>query len=141
MDNQIDAWKWIDGLERRETALSDHLLSKMEHISPSFLPLTPDIAETFQLFEMLCSLAFLERYSPNELDKLLAADGNGQDSVFMPVGRAAWNEQTRSKLLKEMRNSPLTKSLTDAGFGRGAVGFLRLYERNLERIAKHFRFR
>jgi hypothetical protein len=132
-----DAWKQIEGLERMKTPLSDHLLALFSEWSRSFAGLTPDFVLMFERFELLGSLAHLEKYKKQEVQAELT---NPDGLAHMPVGRAAWHNLNRDKLVAEIEADPTKAALIKAGFAHGDPDFMRLFITNFKRIAAHIRF-
>ncbi|MDR6873478.1 hypothetical protein J2Y55_004505 [Bosea sp. BE125] len=134
-----DAWKQIEGLEQRKTPLSDHLLSLLSEWSKRFAGLTPDFELMFERFEMLGSLAHLERNDKATVQQALA--GSAHNSwAFMPVGRAGWHSSNADKLFAEIQTEPMKTSLIRAGFAKGDPEFIDLFIQNFQRIAGRMRW-
>jgi hypothetical protein len=129
-----DAWKQIEGLERHRTPLSDHLLNLFSEWGKRFVGLAPDFELMFERFEMLGSLAHLER---NEKADVQRALGNTpqQSWTFMPVGRAGWHTSSAERLVAELQAEPMKATLIQAGFAKGEPEFIDLFVQNFGRIA------
>lgn len=129
-----NAWKQIEGLERRQTPLSDHLLRVFIEWGKRFAGLAPAFELVFERFEMLASLAYLERHEKAALQQALA--GNPRDNwEWMPIGRMAWHSAGAEKLLAELKAEPESASILEAGFAKADSNFLDLYIQNFTRIA------
>jgi hypothetical protein len=134
-----DAWKQIEGMDKRKTPLSDHLLTIFEEWGQSVVGLIPDFERLFERFEMLGSLAYLEQ---NDKDTLKAAlNGNPQQAfAWMPVGRAGWHTSNAQKIISEMQ-SEAPKKLYSAPDSRKAIRkFLELFVTNFSRVAGRMRW-
>jgi hypothetical protein len=69
-----DVWKQIEGLAGRKTPLSDHLLALFQKWGKSFAGLAPDFELMFERFEVLGSLAHLEKNEKESVKAELAGD-------------------------------------------------------------------
>jgi hypothetical protein len=128
-----DAWKQIEGLECRTTPLSDHLLTLFSEWGKRFVGPTPDFELMFERFEMLGSLAHLERNNKADVQQALA--GNPQQGwARMPVGRAGWHNTIAEKLVVELQAEPMKGTLIEAGFGKGDPEFIDLFVQNFRRM-------
>jgi SIR2-like domain len=123
-------WNQIDGPQSRRTPLSDHLLGIFAEWGKSFVRLSPDFELMFERFEVLGSLAYLERNKPTEL----VAELNKGDYTWIPIGRPGWHSQNREKLLAEIRSEPVKAALTKAGFAQRNPAFADLFISNFERM-------
>ena len=131
-NNQI--WQLYEGLERRKTALSDHLFDLFSEWSGSFVGAVPSFEDLFGLFEILASLAFIERDSFEGLSASLEADVN-QGYIYTPVGRNGWSSSTKNRLLRQIEQTQLTEDLLAAGFSHGNSDYLRLAIVNYRRAS------
>jgi hypothetical protein len=130
-----DAWKQIEGLDQRKTPLSDHLLTLFSEWSKRFIGLTPDFELMFERFELLGSLAHLERNARTDIEAELA--GSPQHAwAWMPVGRAGWHSSSASKLVSEIQAEPMKTGLVQAGFANGDPEFINVFIQNFQRIAR-----
>ncbi len=128
------AWNQIEGLDRHRTPLSDHLLDVLSGWGKRFTGLTPDFESTFERFEMLGSLAHLERNDKKTVQQELAGDPhNGWAS--MPVGRAGWHGSSANKLIAEIQSESMKSALIQAGFAKGDPEFIDLFVQNFLRLA------
>jgi hypothetical protein len=126
-------WRQLEELERHNTPLSEHLFSLFSEWSESFGRLTSDFELSFQRFEMLASLAYLEKYSAAEVVAALESKTQ-QPFIWMPVGRSGWRTHNADRLIEEFRGEPIRRRLADAGFGRGDPHFFDLFVRNFRPI-------
>jgi hypothetical protein len=131
-----DLWKQLEGLERRKTALSDHLAALFSEWVKSFAGLTAEFDLLFDRFEMLGSLAHLESMPESDFDLTLTQQGRS-DPVRMPVGRIGWATANRRRLLQELEASSTKNALLTAGFANGSERFLELFNINLKRVANY----
>lgn len=129
-----DVWKHLEGLDRRKTALSDHLLDVMSTWRSSYAGISTDFELVFERFEMLAALAFLEEVDEASLEDY-AAKSSGQIFASMPVGRTGWNESSASTLKQEFLSDVVLAALIDAGFARQSRRFLELFLENFDRYA------
>lgn len=129
-----DVWKHLEGLDRRKTALSDHLLDVMSTWRSSYAGVSTDFELVFERFEMLAALAFLEEVDEASLEDY-AAKSSGQIFASMPVGRTGWNESSASRLKQEFLSDVVLAALLDAGFARRSRRFLELFVENFDRYA------
>ncbi len=129
-----DAWKQIDGLENQKTPFSDHLLSLFLEWSRSFNGIAPDFELMLERFEILGSLAHLER---NEKAEILEAQSSDlpNSRMWMPVGRVGWHESNADKLLSEIQTKPTKQKILEAGFAKGDPEFLDAFIENFSRFA------
>ena len=132
-----ESWKQIEGFERHKTPLSDYLLGLFSEWGKRFNGLTPDFELMFERFEMLGSLAHLERHAKSDVQQQLA--GNPQQAwAWMPVGRAAWHSS--DKLVAELQAESMKAALFEAGFAKGDPEFIDLFIQNFSRIASRMRW-
>jgi len=129
-----DIWNQMEGLERRRTPLSDYLLDLFKEWSASFAPLTPEFELLFERFELLGSLAYVERESEADLEAALS-DQNPQGRVWMPMGRVGWHSSSFRRLVAELHSAAFAGAITGAGFAQGKMRYLELFIKNATRIA------
>jgi hypothetical protein len=134
-----EVWKQMEGLEQKKTPLSEHLLSLFSAWGKSFVGLAPDFELLFERYELLGSLAYLERYDKGDVQTQLAAQTQ-YPAVRMPVGRAGWHERNANKLLSEIQSEPMKAALLKAGFAKGDPEFLDLFIQNFKLIAGRMRW-
>jgi hypothetical protein len=131
---QENVWKQIEGLEQRHTPLSDHLFALFSEWGKRFMGLTPDLELAFERFELLGSLAYLERTDKAEIQRSLA--GNPQQAwTWMPVGRVGWHTVNKDRLVAEIQAEPMKTALMQAGFMKNDPEFLDVFIENFRRIA------
>ena len=130
-------WNNLEGLTDRMTPLSDHLCDLFTQWSESFLGIVPNSEELYEMWEVIGSLTYLERYT---LEDIQAVRSNPQrDFVTMPVGRSIWNR--RNDILKLIQGHDLKESLLKAGFGKGQSEFFDAAISNFQRIPARGVFR
>jgi hypothetical protein len=129
-----DVWNNIDGLDRRKTPLSDHMMDILSDWGRSFAGLSPDFELMYERFEILGALAHFEANDEEKMQQ--AADANPHDSfAWMPLGRIGWHSSNLQKLIREIQSEAMTRALSQGGFARRAT-FLRLFIDNLTRMAR-----
>jgi hypothetical protein len=126
-----NAWKQIEGLERRKTPLSDRLVALFSDWGESFIRLLPDFELMFERFELLASFAHLEKHKKDEV----VAELSGGNFVWLPMGRASWHSANREKLIAEIQAESMKTTLVKAGFGKGDPEFLDLFVQTFNRMA------
>jgi SIR2-like domain len=129
-------WKQVEGLEKRKTAFSDHLLTLFTDWGKSFVAVGPDFELTFELFEVLGSLAHLEE---NSKDEVIAQMSEPNSFCWLPMGRAAWHNG--DKLISEIQSEPFKGALVKSGFARGNAAFLDVFCQNFKRMADQMSWR
>jgi len=129
-----DAWKQIEELDRRKTPLSDHLLDVFSEWAKRFLGLASDFELMFERFEMLGSLAYLEKHEKTEIQQGLASNPQ-QGWTWMPTGRAGWHSSNARKLLAEFEAEITKAALLEGGFGKGDSEFIDAFIANFNRVA------
>ena len=122
-------WRNIEGLDRRETAFSDHLCDLLTRWGEGFLEVVPNFEELYEMWEVLGSIAYCERYT---LEDIQVATSSG-NYVSMPVGRSRWNR--RNRILEHIQDEDLKKGLLQAGFAKGQEKFFDATIVNFQRIA------
>ncbi|MCQ4143348.1 SIR2 family protein [Vogesella sp. AC12] len=132
-------WKELEGLDRRKTALSDHLLDVMTNWRSSFTGVSAEFELVFERFEMLATLVYLEENSEEALGQAAASHHN----IFarMPVGRLAWHETSATLLIQELQTEATITALLQAGFARNSRRFLELFIENFKRYANEMAWR
>lgn len=134
-----DAWKQIEGLDRHKTPLSDHLLAIFSEWGKRFIGLAPDFELIFERFELLGSLAHLERNDKAFVQQELAGDPH-DNWAWMPVGRVGWHEASAARLVLEIQAEPTRNALIQAGFAKGDPEFIDLFVQNFRRVTGRMRW-
>ncbi len=127
-----DYWKHLEGLDRRKTSLSDHLLEVFREWRSSFAGIIACFERLFEQFEIMVSLTYIENTELSELEKVLAVRS---DYKWVPVGRSGSDASVGDQLLSEILSGELKKSLLEAGFGNGGAEFLEKAVENYRRMA------
>lgn len=134
-----DYWKNLEGFDRHKTALSDHLCGLFEKWSKSFVGVLPEFERLYEAYEVLGSLAHLERAEIAELEAELAEQPrNG--FVWFPIGRSGWHERMRERILEDFLSDGMKPVLLEAGFGKGDDDFLQKSVANYRRLAGRMGF-
>ncbi len=120
-----EVWNELEGLDRRKTPLSDHLLEVMTNWRSSFAGVSAEFELVFERFELLAALAYLEEDSEASLEQALANTPHGL-FARMPVGRVGWHESSANSLILELQSEATITALLDAGFARNSRRFLEL---------------
>lgn len=136
---ESDVWKQIEGLDRRKTPLSDHLLEIFKEWARSFIGVLADFELMFERYELLGSLAHFERNAKGDLQAELATQDRN-DFAWMPVGRVGWHESNAEKLLSELQADGTREVLLKAGFAKGDPELLQLFQQNFKRVAGRMRW-
>jgi hypothetical protein len=136
---ESNAWKQMEGLENRKTPLSDHLLELFSEWGTSFVGVVPDFELLFERYELLGSMAFLERHNKKDLESELAQEA-GRSRAWMPVGRIGWHERNGDRLVTEIEKGSFRSAVLDAGFANGDGTFLDLFIANFKRFALAMRW-
>jgi len=131
---QQDVWKQLDGFDRRKTALSDHLHDVMSAWRSSFAGVSVDFELTFERFETLAALAFLEENDEASLEQAVASTPHGL-FARMPVGRAGWHESSVTGLIHELQSEATILDLLNAGFAKNSRRFLEIFVESFKRYA------
>jgi hypothetical protein len=119
-----DPWKLLPGLDKRRTALSDHLHELFEGWTVDYLFIKGEYTTLFEHFELLGTLAYITL--SNEKASFQAAIQNpGRDFVWSPIGRAAWDDRTSRTVLEDWKGD-LQPLLLKAGFAHGDQDYLPL---------------
>jgi hypothetical protein len=134
-----DVWRRFPDLKDRKTPLSDHLLEVFRSWGATYLGVVPSLALLFDRYELLGSLTYFEA---NDTAELKAAADTADNKVFawMPIGRVAWNRETREILVEELQPGPTRAEILHAGFANSDNGLLDLFLRNLFGLARRHTF-
>lgn len=130
-------WKLLEGLERRKTALSDHLLEVLTAWKGSFAGVESNFELLYERFELMGSLAALEENTEEFLESAISGARESNDALaWMPVGRSGWHGVTANILLQELQDEARVADLLKAGFARESRRYLELFVENFRRIAR-----
>ena len=127
-----EVWQQLDGLERRKTALSDHLFDVMSSWRSSFAGVSSEFELVFERFETLAALAFLEESDEASLEQVASSAPRGLFAE-MPVGRAGWHSSSANTLIQELQSEATIVALIDAGFAKKSRRFLELFVESFKR--------
>lgn len=120
-----EVWKELEGLDRRKTPLSDHLLDVMTNWRSSFAGVSAEFELVFERFELLAALVYLEEDSEASLEQAFTNTPHGL-FARMPVGRVGWHDSSANSLILELQSEATITALLDAGFARNSRRFLEL---------------
>ncbi|EMX6257099.1 SIR2 family protein [Pseudomonas aeruginosa] len=120
-----EVWKELEGLDRRKTPLSDHLLDVMTNWRSSFAGVSAEFELVFERFELLAAIAYLEEDSEASLEQAFTDTPHGL-FARMPVGRVGWHDSSANALILELQSEATITALLDAGFARNSRRFLEL---------------
>ncbi|ATG21234.1 hypothetical protein CO705_15845 [Ralstonia pickettii] len=125
-----NVFQQLEGLERHHTPLSDRLASIMEQWRRSFIGVDADFPATFDRFELLACLSFLDKYTEEQL----AAAESSQNGyvVRMPVGRFVWHTSTWLTNKTALEDASQASGVLAAGFAKGSQRFMQLFLRLIE---------
>lgn len=127
-----EVWKELEGLDRRKTPLSDHLLDVMTNWRSSFAGVSAEFELVFERFELLAALAYLEEDSEASLEQAFTNTPHGL-FARMPVGRVGWHDSSANSLILELQSEATITALLDAGFARNSRRFLELSVESFKR--------
>jgi hypothetical protein len=138
--SDVEAWRNLEGLDRRHTPLNDHLCELFRDWGKSFLGITEDFELLFERFEILASLSFIEK---SDVDTIKANLENAPPNnwYWIPIGRSGWHSQTRDHIFVEIQDSELKDELIRAGFANSCDELLELFIENFTRIAGRMEWR
>lgn len=128
-------WQELEGLERRRTPLSDHLLDVTTRWGKAFIGIEANFELLFERFEMLGALAVFQTNDEAQLEAAAAVPQN-QDLAWMPMGRAGWHQSGARALLHELQDESYLKLLLNAGFAGGSARMVQLFAENFRRCAR-----
>ena len=111
------AWQWMPNIAEHKTPLSEHLYRLFAEWGMPFVGSSHGFDYTHGTWEILCSLAYLESISADELEQAWADDRRG--FVWQPVGRSIFDHKTQAPILNEVQGDKLKSQLLEAGFSNG----------------------
>jgi hypothetical protein len=134
-----EVWRLLPDLEKRKTALSDHLHEVFEARSKDYVFASANYTQLFEEFELLGSLAFIAL--GNDKATLQAALGgqSGGNFVWAPIGRVSWDGQTHRRILDRWSSQEVKTELVKAGFSRADQEYLDLALKNIGNFAGRMR--
>ena len=130
-------WQQLEGMDRRKTPLSDHLLEVMTYWCKSFTGADANFELLFERFELMGSLAAFHENDEAQLETRVEASAARNDVLaWMPVGRAGWHSTGARTLLQELEDESRIVDLLKAGFAKGSRRFLQLFAENFKLYAR-----
>ncbi|MCE1250156.1 MAG: hypothetical protein LWW82_05435, partial [Comamonadaceae bacterium] len=134
-------WQQLEGMDRRKTPLSDHLLEVMTHWRKSFTGADANFELLFERFELMGSLAAFHENDEAQLEKAVEASAARNDVLaWMPVGRSGWHSAGARTLLQELEDESRIAELLKAGFAKGSRRFLQLFVENFKLYTRRMRW-
>jgi SIR2-like domain len=131
-----DPWKFLPGLEKRRTALSDHLYEIFGKWTEDYIFVRAEFTRVFEEFELLGSLAFTTLSADRAtLQAAIKGNSSGRNFVWTPIGRAAWDNQNRRSIIEGWQREETAKALLDAGFARNDRDYMAEAIQNLNNLA------
>ncbi len=116
-------WLNIEGYEKQNNALSNHLHDLLQVWSKSTIGPTSDFSEVYELSEIVGALCHFERNHIDDVRKNLAS-GHVE---FVPVGRSCWR-QTHERIFAMIENEPTKRDLLAAKFANGNPELFALFK-------------
>ncbi|MFY7863763.1 SIR2 family protein [Roseateles sp.] len=132
--NDQSLWQQLEGLDRRKTPLSDHLVDVMTDWRKSFGGVDAGFELLFERFELLGALACFDQHDEAKLEAL-AASNSHQQFAWAAIGRAGWHSASARILIQELESDTRAIELLDAGFGKGSRRMIQLFIQNFHLIA------
>lgn len=130
-------WQQLEGMDRRKTPLSDHLLEVMTHWHKSFTGADANFELLFERFELMGSLAAFHENDEAQLEKAVETSATRNDVLaWMPIGRSGWHSAGARTLLQELEDESRITELLEAGFAKGSRRFLQLFAENFKLYAR-----
>lgn len=128
-----DPWKMLPDLEKRKTALSDHLHELFEGWTVDYLFTKGEYTTLFEHFELLGTLTYIA-LSNDKAGLQAAISRTDQDFVWAPIGRAAWDGRVLRSVIESWKGD-LQPVLLKAGFALGDRDYLSLAIDSIVRLA------
>jgi hypothetical protein len=136
-----DPWKFLPGLEKRKTALSDHLHEIFQQWTVDYVFVQAEFTSLFEEFELLGALAYTTLSADKAaLQEAQKGDYFGRNFVWTPIGRAMWDNQNRGAIIATWQSVEKANALVDAGFARNDPGYLTEAIENLNRLVARLRW-
>ncbi len=130
-------WQQLEGMDRRKTPLSDHLLEVMTHWRMSFTGVDSNFELLFDRFELMGSLAAFHENDEAQLEKAFEGSAVRNDVLaWMPIGRSGWHSAGARALLHELEDEARVAELLKTGFAKGSRRFLQLFVENFKLYAR-----
>jgi hypothetical protein len=131
--SENDPWKLLPELEKRRTALSDHLHELFEGWTADYLFTKGEYTGLFEHFELLGTLAYIT-LSNDKATLQAAIQSPNRNFVWAPIGRAAWDHRVSRSILESWKGD-LQPLLLKAGFAHGDKEYLPLAIESIGRLA------
>ncbi|MDR3571894.1 MAG: SIR2 family protein [Candidatus Pacebacteria bacterium] len=139
--NEETIWKLLPGLERRRTALSDHLHDILKPLVSDYLYSDHEFSALFLEFEFLAALAFLTlNAEETDFKKSETLDQWGRNFVWAPVGRILWDHENRNRIVKSFENKEKLSNVLMAGFAKESPAYFSAAVANLSRLWERARW-
>lgn len=113
--DSAETFKAFPGLEKARLPLSERLLQLMGSWGGAFMGAMPDLAQEYERFEILASLAHAGRLTREQLES-----GMGNPGAWVAVGRSALDRRVAGPILDELSMTAWQAQVTEAGFGEKA---------------------
>lgn len=124
-------WQYLEGLEKRKTPLSDHLLEVMTEWKKSFVGVDGDFELLFERFETMGALVAFEENDEARLEEAAKSVSARNDVLaWMPIGRAGWRSSSARVLLQELQDEAFALELLAAGYAKNSRRFIELFVQN-----------
>lgn len=130
-----NAWKFLPGLEKRKTPLSDHLHDVFQSWTGDYLFSSNGYTTLFEDCELLCSLAYISIGTSKEDLQQATSGATGRSFAWCPMGRVSWDGQTRRRIMEGWARPEAADELTKADFARGQPEYLKLAMSRLNNLA------
>jgi hypothetical protein len=134
-----EVWRLLPALEKRKTALSDHLHEVFEARSKDYVFASANYTQLFEEFELLGSCG--SKSSINDKDTLQATVW-GQSSGSLcgaRMGRVSGDGQPHRRSLDRWSSQEVKTELVKAGFSRADQEYLDLALKNIGNFAGRMR--
>jgi hypothetical protein len=135
-----DTWRLLPELEKRKTALSDHLHDLFRSWSDDFLFAPGSYTQLFEEFELLGTFAFISLGHNKESLEAAVNGTAGSNFVWAPIGRVSWDGQTQRRILDHWRLQDTTEKLMRAGFAPPEPEYFDLVLKSIGNLAGRMRW-
>ena len=120
-----DLWKYMEGMENKRTPFNNHLYDIFLVWAREFVISEAEFTMLFEELEFLGALAFItNNLSRGELEQEIRA--RGEQPVWSPVGRIAWDSDVRDRILSSYGNTAKQAEILEAGFCRSDKQYFEL---------------
>jgi hypothetical protein len=137
-ENEI--WRLLPDLEKRKTALSDHLHEVFQSWSTDYLFAPANYTQLFEEFELLGSLAFIALGNDKATLQAALNGQGGSNFVWAPIGRVSWDGQTHRRILDRWNSREIKTELVKAEFSRTDQEYLDLALKSIGNFAGRMRW-